>query len=253
MEISITPAKSHSISDTLFDLKSTFEKFHLFSREESHQIDIDEDCFENGLQIAAITALVESFKADGYLLDVTGSQTPYFVKIPKEDNVAAQQAVLAYLNTFADFERKGIKNAVYYITAELIDNIRDHSRSPFGILSVRTSPPHLTITIADVGISIPNAYRSAGIVIRDDCDALKKAQSGLSSKTVEERGTGLPSIARLATEAFQGSFNLISASSVLIQTPQKLLCKAAPFFWQGTIVSITGKLPKELDLHHYVA
>ncbi len=150
--------------------------------------------------------------------------------------------------------RFDIKNALLYMASELTDNVRDHAHTTFGALAYFSDAGGVALAIADTGISIPAAYREAGIILADDCEALQQALKGVSTKKGETgRGKGLDSVGRLATQALQGELVMLSGNALLTHTLRGATCAAASLYWQGTIVVVVGRIPKQsIDLYQYV-
>ena len=88
--------------------------------------------------------------------------------------------------------RKG-NSSLSYLISELLDNIYEHSQSPYGYLFSQYSEKEgvINLCIADTGISIAGSFEKAGLyqeeIDGNEAEALKLANEGYSTKNRPEK------------------------------------------------------------------
>lgn len=151
---------------------------------------------------------------------------------------------------------------VSYLIGELSDNIVDHSRFSYASLMAQYYPKKrfFDIGILDNGITIPGAFKEAGIAFKDDCDAIKKAMEGISTKEelrgdgTTARGWGLRTSKKVAIEGLNGEMHVYSGGGgVSINSrskPQYVRLQKIPL--KGTFIYMRLYVPKKrLNIHEY--
>ncbi|MBI5134996.1 sensor histidine kinase [Candidatus Uhrbacteria bacterium] len=241
MEITCVVPEHNTLEETLKELQRLTEQFQSLRRNEEHWITIDAHRDPLSFLPALTTLLSQQKQREGYLIQITAEHTQGVLIDPSENATNLLEQTLAPLEKI----RPDIRTTILYIIGELIDNLHEHAQTPLGIATSALGQERFSLTVADMGVSIPNAYRQSHIAVSDECEALRKALNGISTKTVEERGTGLPSIQRAITQLFNGELWLISASAALRAHHDVIECHALPFFWQGTIAHLQSPLPQQ--------
>lgn len=251
MIIAINSPSEKTLHAQLHALGRVMESFRDLKREEEHQVVVPPTAGAYTLFTTGILALLEELRREGYLLAIENEATlrENATVMSMEHDGAFDH--IPFIGSDILQDRKDLRGVLMYMVGELTDNIRDHARTSYGVLggSMRST---WSVAIIDRGISIPGAYRAAGVTLRDECEALTRAIEGISTKTVEERGTGLPSVRRLMREAFKGELVIISAGALFEDqgTPR---CAPAPFFWQGVVIYLTGTIPpNSVNLYDYL-
>ncbi len=152
---------------------------------------------------------------------------------------------------------KGLINGIFYLLAEMVDNIDQHSKFTQGSVMVQfyNKKGHIDIGILDNGITIPGAYEKNKIEFENDCDALYKALEGISTKVGETlRGKGLGTSKKLVNEGLKGDFYILSRNGLFwaehgVKSGSKLL--KTPL--NGTLVCMRFEVPqKELNIYPYI-
>ncbi|MBU3912548.1 MAG: ATP-binding protein [Nanoarchaeota archaeon] len=147
--------------------------------------------------------------------------------------------------------------SVNYLLAELSDNIEQHSQ--FTQASIMTqyysNKKCIDIGIFDNGITIPALFEKKGFRFSDDCDAIKKAIEGVSTKEEQGRGFGLRTSKNLVLEGLNGEMYVLSRKGALILNPkdkeknEELMEKAL----KGTLIYMRFSAPKKgLNIIEYV-
>ena len=78
------------------------------------------------------------------------------------------------------------------------------------------------IGILDNGITIPGAFKAASVDFKDDCDAIKKAMEGTSTKTENlGRGWGLRTSKKLAIKGLNGEMHVYSGAGAALINPKR--------------------------------
>lgn len=251
VKISVPAPANQTTEEILRIFGGLLKSFQQIRREEQHTIAISSPLEQNTFLATVVAALVLQYQKNGYLFRLAG---PEILNRPMR---------LEKKNSGVDFTRlpllppklkgrKDIQNALCYIVGELADNIFDHARAEVALINTHTSDNFFSLAAVDTGISIPGAYRSTNIPVQDDCEALVKAVQGFSTKTAEERGTGLPSTRKLMLKAFQGQLLLCSGNAIL-EDKGEVKCFPLPFYWQGTIVFAHGKFPpSKIDFYEII-
>ncbi|MFH1310791.1 MAG: ATP-binding protein [Nanoarchaeota archaeon] len=147
--------------------------------------------------------------------------------------------------------------SVNYLLAELSDNIEQHSQ--FTQASIMTQyysdKKYIDVGIFDNGITIPSLFEKKGVQFLDDCDAIKKAIEGVSTKEEQGRGFGLRTSKNLVLEGLNGEMYILSRKGALVLNPkdkeksQELMKKAL----KGTLIYMRFSAPKKgLNIIKYV-
>lgn len=168
-------------------------------------------------------------------------------------------AALGKLYTILDNGNKcGGENAFKYVLGELTDNIQQHSGAPnaFAMGQAYSKKKFTEICIFDDGISIPGAFKKAGIEYVKDIDAISGAITGKSTKG-KERGFGIGTSLRILTQGLSGEVFIVSGAGAVFIAKRRL-----PEFFelntdyvrhQGTIFSI--RIPfceQRLNISDYI-
>ena len=112
--------------------------------------------------------------------------------------------------------------SVNYLLAELSDNIEQHSQFTQASIMTQYYPDkeYIDVGIFDNGISIPALFEKKGLKFSDDCDAIKKAIEGISTKEESGRGFGLRTSKNLVLEGLNGEMYILSRKGALILNPK---------------------------------
>ena len=157
-------------------------------------------------------------------------------------------------------ENKVDKNfgfSINYLLAELSDNIEQHSQFTQASIMTQYYPDkkYIDVGIFDNGISIPALFEKKGLKFSDDCDAIKKAIEGVSTKEEQGRGFGLRTSKNLVLEGLNGEMYILSRKGALILNPknkeksQELMKNAL----KGTLIYMRFSAPKKgLNIIEYV-
>ncbi len=156
--------------------------------------------------------------------------------------------------------------ALKYSIDELLANVIEHSqyKNSFIMLQNYPSKKILEFSLMDDGISIPGNFRLHDISFDDDCDSLRKAINGVSTKDKNgERGFGLHSVFQLLTNGMQGEGTLVSGRGILSKrfnensgNETKLFCYASDSdevtVFKGCYVAFRMKTNLSPDLYSYL-
>ena len=152
---------------------------------------------------------------------------------------------------------KKFGSSVNYLLGELSDNIEQHSQ--FTHASIMTqyynNKRYLDIGLFDNGITIPGLFEKKGLSFKDDCEALKKAIEGVSTKEEQGRGFGLRTSKSLVLEGLNGEMYIFSRKGTLILYPKNkeksnTLQENA---LKGTLIYMRFTAPKkDLNIYKYI-
>ncbi|MCX6747177.1 MAG: ATP-binding protein [Candidatus Pacearchaeota archaeon] len=139
--------------------------------------------------------------------------------------------------------------SINYLLAELSDNIEQHSQFTQASIMTQYYPDkkYIDIGIFDNGVTIPGLFEKKDIKFTDDCDAIKKAMEGISTKEESGRGFGLKTSKKLVLEGLNGEINILSRKGAIILNPknkeesQKLMKKEL----KGTLIYLRFGIPKK--------
>jgi len=147
------------------------------------------------------------------------------------------------------------ESAFKYFLGELVDNIYEHSEFSRALVMAQRydSLRFVEMCFFDNGLTIPGAQAKHGKK-RTPIESLQAAASGVSTKSVE-RGFGIGSSIRLATEGFNGKFLLVSGAAALSvdSSGGREFDLTGPLALDGTLVSI--RIPfssKDVNLYDYI-
>lgn len=165
------------------------------------------------------------------------------------------------VNDLIDHLKKQIHSnfgsGVTYLLSELSDNIDIHSNFSHAAVMAQYFPKKnkLDLSIIDNGISVPHNFEKHGIKFSDDCDAIKKAIEGISTKEESGRGFGLRTSKNLVLEGLNGEMYILSRKGALILNPknkeksQEIMKKPL----KGTLIYMRFSAPKKgLNIIEYV-
>ncbi|MDP3026339.1 MAG: hypothetical protein Q8N63_01425 [Nanoarchaeota archaeon] len=147
--------------------------------------------------------------------------------------------------------------SVNYLLAELSDNIEQHSQFTQASIMTQYYPTkkYLDVGLFDNGITIPSLFEKKNISFKDDCDAIKKAIEGVSTKDEEGRGFGLRTSKNLVLEGLNGEMHIFSRKGALILDPKNKEeeYKLQENSLKGTLVFMRFKAPeKGLNITKYL-
>lgn len=253
MEIRIHNLRDSSTEKSLKAIDSILKKFNQLDREADHRILFDDRPDLPPLLNATLSALLEKARRDGNKIGLSDDMWFSSTMILEKKNLSRMEKI-AQEWVQEHFDRHPeMVNTFFYILGEFVDNVFDHSQSDVATINFRIESETLLMAIVDCGISIPSAYRSHGIHIRNDQVAMKKAMSGISTKTRKERGTGLRSVHNLVSKGLKGEMMLISGDARMNAEPSGLAFLKSPFYWQGTIANIHVPIPNQhFNFYQYV-
>lgn len=137
-----------------------------------------------------------------------------------------------------------LRTPLSYLLGELVCNIEQHSEAKHGFLFSQYLKREgcLNVCIADDGITVYNSYINTGMYLDEignsEAQALIKANSGCSTKKVDERGFGLRTSHRLLTEGLGGAFFMLSGNAFIRITEHDNDAVDLPpqIRWNGTII-----------------
>ncbi|KZX11097.1 hypothetical protein MBFIL_15290 [Methanobrevibacter filiformis] len=152
----------------------------------------------------------------------TLTRTPYMVLPHNEKD--RQNKELSHKMALRINEDYGGFYVLRHIISELTNNIYNHTSFEDGYANqgytYAQEYPNLKmldICVMDDGLSIPGRFKKSGIEFTDECHAIEKAISNLStvSKNPHERGNGLWTTVKLVVEGNKGSVLIVSDKGCL--------------------------------------
>jgi hypothetical protein len=144
-------------------------------------------------------------------------------------------------------------NSLKYLTSELEANVREHARvKHYWILAQYWSTTETCeVAICDSGIGYRASYRGTPFEVKTHIDAIVNALKGKSSKSMRERGAGIPSIIKMFIEGYGGEVIIMSGDSLLYLDQKQQIAYRFGLEWQGAFVGLRFKL-KELNIYDYL-
>lgn len=150
----------------------------------------------------------------------TPTNTPYEI-LPKNRDKYKKESLGNRMSQLIDEEYAG-RQTVSQIISDLTNNIYDHTPfeeyTSYGYMYAQEYPnwKKVDICVYDDGLSIPGRFDKSDIEYIDDCHAIEKALSGLSTKekNSDERGNGLGICMKLM-EANKGEALIVSREGCL--------------------------------------
>ena len=151
----------------------------------------------------------------------------------------------------------GLVGGILYLVAEMADNIDQHSNFTQGSIMIQfyKNKGHVDIGIFDNGITIPGVYEKNKVEFENDCDAIRKALRGISTKEGEiGRGKGLGTSQKLVNMGLEGDFYILSRNclygSEYGKNPES---KSLEKPLKGTLIYMRFKAPKKsLNIYPYL-
>ena len=175
--------------------------------------------------------------------------------LPKEENLRKDVLENLYQTHNDGVEYCGMDSFCYLIN-ELVDNIYDHSKfSNAGVMVQKYKSNGFTeICICDNGVTIPGSFNNNEILFKDDCDAIKKAINGRSSRS-EERGFGLNTNLRLFTTGLNGKMLIVSRNGAYYSEKKTKRLYNLPEIYslRGTLISVRIPYPCQgVDIYEFI-
>ena len=257
MHIQLPTPEQRAELNQFRSLMASGQTLRTLRREEEHIVHIDSSVATFSILGAGLRIILEQYRREGYILALSPNDalsTTHVIELGATQESVFVETAQQLSNDPNSGYRDDLIQLWQWIIAELTDNISEHARTPFGVISSNANTNGYSLVIADGGISIPVAYRTAGISQGNDCQDVKRALHGQSTKTVEERGTGLPTIKKIVTEGLNGSLALFSGNASLRAHDRVEDCNDMTDYWPGTIVAISVPyLPSRiLNLYDYL-
>ena len=187
------------------------------------------------------------------------------IAFPSGTNTDEKEAISTVVENIiirqSNIERN-IAQGIKYMVDEAIDNITEHSESPFGYIFAQAYPKKgfLDICIADKGITLKGSYEKlVDNEISSDLEAIKAANRGISSKNLpeaENRGYGIWTSKRMIVEGLNGQYLMISGGNIYHKGPAVDRFYSMPdgLRWNGTLVAlrIPYKLSTQFNYVNYI-
>ena len=156
-------------------------------------------------------------------------------------------------------------SSLSYLISELLDNIYEHSQSPYGYQFSQYSEKEgvINLCIADTGISIAGSFEKAGLyqeeIDGNEAEALKLANEGYSTKNrpeAENRGYGISTSKAMLVNGMKGAFFMLSGGAFhrYENGANYYIDLKNLFRWNGTIIlmRIPIVLPDDFNYIDYL-
>jgi len=140
--------------------------------------------------------------------------------------------------------RDSFRNALKYLTSELVTNIREHARTDsYWILAQYWEKTETCqIAIADTGIGYLESYRGTPYEVANYKEAITNAINGNSSKNDVERGAGIPGMVKIFCEGYGGDIVIMSGDALLYLNRESNDFYDLEVPWVGTFIGLQFKL-----------
>lgn len=150
--------------------------------------------------------------------------------------------------------RTSFRNALKYLTSEMVTNIKEHAQTDHYWIMSQYWPTSKAceIAIADTGIGYRDSYKGTPYEVATHEDAIKNAVQGNSSKDDVERGAGIPGLIKIFCEGYGGSVVLLSGDKLLYMEGHKNDFYDLSIDWEGVFIGIRFEL-KVINALAYLA
>lgn len=158
---------------------------------------------------------------------------------------------------------RDIKESLSYMMSELMDNVREHSRSANVVLFSQflKREKSLNLVIADMGVTIYGSYMEKGSpdmldkIAGSEARAMELAVRGCSTKNrpgAENRGFGLSTTKEMLAAGLGGGFYLLSGGATHRHDHRGLITvDTRRFFqWKGTVAMLRIPLEAPADFNY---
>ena len=140
--------------------------------------------------------------------------------------------------------RDSFRNALKYLTSELVTNIKEHAHTDRYWILAQYWPKTETcqIAIADTGIGYLESYRNTEYEVSTHKEAITNAINGNSSKHDVERGAGIPGMVKILCEGYGGDIVIMSGDPLLYLNRENSDFYTLDVPWSGAFVGLQFKL-----------
>ena len=145
---------------------------------------------------------------------------------------------------------EGFLQFVFYTIAELFTNVKEHSKAKKILVEIKTEKDIFSIKISDDGIGLRKSYILKGIFPKDDCSAIEFALSGLSTKSLKERGYGLYTIRQLV-ETIGAKMELKTGEKIALIDQKKIWFNENLKKEKGLSILIRSKI-RNIDIYKII-
>ncbi len=140
--------------------------------------------------------------------------------------------------------RDSFRDALKYLTSELVTNIKEHAHTDHYWILAQYWPKTETcqIAIADAGIGYLESYRNTEYEVSTNKEAITNAINGNSSKNDVERGAGIPGVVKIFCEGYGGDIIIMSGDALLYLNRKNNDFYELDVPWDGAFVGLQFKL-----------
>jgi len=145
---------------------------------------------------------------------------------------------------------KGFSESILYAISELLDNVKQHSKTKETLIKIRIINKDSEIEIRDKGIGLKGSYLTKGIFPKDDFSAIEFALAGLSAKDLKERGFGFYNLKKI-TNKLLGRMEIKTGKAKAIIEKDKIILKKLNKDFKGVLVKLVLAI-KEINLYKII-
>lgn len=140
-----------------------------------------------------------------------------------------------------------------YLTSELESNVREHAKvEEYWIFAQYWAATRTCeIGICDTGIGYKASYEGTPYAVTKHIDAIMNALRGKSSKHLQERGAGIPSLVRMFVKGYNGEMIIMSGDSLLYAHYGRNIAYKFGLIFPGSFIGLRFRL-KEIDIYDYL-
>lgn len=177
------------------------------------------------------------------------------IKFPasnNEEDITTRDAILSEITDLirTNFNvTQELFNGIYYLIAELTDNINQHSEVENGWITSQFFPQKefIDVCIADTGMGIYNTYMRQGYqFVTSHQQALENALNGLSAKGENERGRGIITSQNMIRQGLKGTFIMFSGNAMVLNNDILNI----PMEWDGVLIFF--RIKRNISEFNYV-
>jgi hypothetical protein len=275
-------ASTYGISDRLTEVIANLEELEQAKNNGNSEVNLTKANFITPISILPLAVYanhnnikIDCLEKDGNVcsyLDTIGFQNGV-TKLPKtvkgylpitklscieEDKILGEYEDNILAQAQASQEIRGLKNALKYLTSELVNNVNEHAEvKHYWLLAQYYEHPRKTceIVIADSGIGYKKSYKGTDFEVKTDKEAIENALEGRSSKSARAkssaRGKGIPSIVNMFVNGYGGKIVIASGRSIIYYKPDEKKELKLKSYWRGALVAINFDL-KAINYINYV-
>jgi len=180
---------------------------------------------------------------------------PYSIAIQIDKNKKIENEINNVITEILKIVPKKFGISIPYILGEMTDNIEQHSSysNAFVFMKYNSEEGIIEICIFDDGLTIPSVFEKNSISFLKDCDAIRMALEGKTTKKEDiARGFGLRTTRAIVKE-LNGEMKIISREGMINLEGSAVSKKNFEKKLPGTLIYLKLKTPeKDLNIYSFL-